>query len=244
MSRAFFGAVFKEFYSPGGSFPPRPGTAWESHHAFGAWIEDTWLQTKTMEHYFGSPKCLEELVENGQMLQSEGYKCIFEEARRQKSVCSMALNWCYNEPWPTAANNSIIEWPSRAKLSYEAVKASCRPMLASAFLPKFTWKEGKIFCPELWVLNDFPEKSEGGTVEVYLNFGEEEVFLLSWKYPDLEPNKNIEGPVIRYRLPSFQTCSMKPVLRVIGKSHMNSEYTLLYEPLEKKEVSTIRGMNL
>ena len=61
------------------------------------------------------------LVANGQLLQCEGYKAIYEEARRQKPYCSMALNWCFNEPWPTAANNSIINWPNIPKPAFYAV---------------------------------------------------------------------------------------------------------------------------
>jgi hypothetical protein len=61
-----------------------------------------------IKDYFGENNSLEESIEIGQLLQSEGYKCIFEEAMRQKPTCSMALNWCYNEPWPTTANNSIL----------------------------------------------------------------------------------------------------------------------------------------
>jgi len=57
------------------------------------------LELWCIERYFGRPATLEQLVEWGQWLQSEGLKFVFEEARRQKPVCSMALSWCFNEPW-------------------------------------------------------------------------------------------------------------------------------------------------
>ena len=75
-------------------WPPAPGTSWESHHAYNAWEGDTWLMKDMIDDYFGESRNLAELVANGQMLQCEGYKAIYEESRRQKPYCSMALNWC------------------------------------------------------------------------------------------------------------------------------------------------------
>ena len=33
----------------------------------------------------------------------------------------MALSWCFNEPWPAAANNSLVHWPAHAKPALAAV---------------------------------------------------------------------------------------------------------------------------
>lgn len=211
-------------------FPPKPGTVWETHHAFKAWVGDTWLQPAVLEDYFGHSHTLEELVERGQLLQSEGYKCIFEEARRQKPVCSMALNWCYNEPWPTAANNSIICWPSVPKPAYYAVKESCRPVLASARIPKFSWREGEWFTPELWLLNDSPDPVNPGRLEAYLVLEGEERFLLGWDFPELAANENMPGPTVRYKLPNCPAERMELRLKVLDREEQNSTYTLLYSP--------------
>ena len=32
----------------------------------------------------------------------------------------MALNWCFNEPWPAVANNSILQYPALPKPCFEA----------------------------------------------------------------------------------------------------------------------------
>ena len=120
-------------------FPPRPDTAWETHHAIGAWEPNSHLLLDVIEDYFGPSASLEQLVEHGQLLQAEGLKCIFEEVRRQKPFASMAMNWCLNEPWPPAANMSIINWPAEPKPAYYAVAAACRPLLASARIPHFRW---------------------------------------------------------------------------------------------------------
>lgn len=226
-------------------FPPRPGTAWETHHAFKSFTESTWLSSDIIEFYFGVSNSLEELIKRSQLIQSEGYKCIFEEARRQKPTCSMALNWCYNEPWPTAANNSLIEWPAKTKPAYYAVKNSCRPVLASARLARFKWEAGDIFNPELWILNDLPESVPGGKIEAYLRVEDEEVFLLQWTYAELAANTNLPGPIIRYVLPDFKADRITLILRAQDCPQMNSEYILVYkERNSANRVNEIQRMNL
>ncbi|WP_256760494.1 glycoside hydrolase family 2 protein [Cohnella sp. WQ 127256] len=236
----------RQFIPESELFPPRPGTAWETHHAFGAWLSDDWLNLGTIEHYFGPCESLEQLVERGQWLQAEGYKAIYEEARRQKPKCSMALNWCFNEPWPTAANNSLVNWPAEPKPAYEAVKASCRPVLASARIEKFAWTEGEMFAPELWVLNDCYEDLLGGTVEAVLNFGpgEDEVPLLEWNFAALEPNANRCGPIVRYVLPHRTAEYMTLKLRIRGREEWDSLYTLQYTPSLSSEESRARLLNM
>ena len=98
-----------------------------------------------IEDYFGKSSNLDELVQHGQLLQGEGYKYIFEEARRQKPYCSMAINWCYNEPWPSAANNNIVSYPAKPKPAFYGIKKACRPILVSASIDKFRWKPGEEF---------------------------------------------------------------------------------------------------
>lgn len=223
----------RTFIPPDDLFPPRPGTAWETHHAFGAWGDTTWLLPDVIEDYFGPGPDLETLVERGQWLQNEGYKCIFEEGRRQKPVCSMVLNWCYNEPWPSAANNSLINWPARPKPAYHAVAAACRPTLASARIPKFSWKAGEPFCPELWILHDDPAPLPGGRLDAYLRIGDEEILLLGWDFPTLEPNTNHAGPIVRFPLPQRGADRLSLLLRVAGRPELDSEYVLAYRPEQK-----------
>ena len=208
----------------------------ECLHLFNAWSSvNAWLDIPIIEDYFGPSTSLNELVQKGELLQCEGYKCIYEEARRQKPRCSMALNWCYNEPWPTAAGNSLINWPAEVKPSYYAVAQSCRPMLASARIPKFTWMEGEMFDPELWILNDSYDHIPRGQLTVLLETSEglEEIFV--WKYSQVNANTNLPGPTIRYKLPKMNTARMKLILQVDKYPLMNSEYVLLYSQKEKAD---------
>ena len=209
-------------------FPPMPGTSWESHHAFGAWVGDTWLMKDFLKDYFGEAATLEELVSQGQWIQREGYKCIYEEARRQKPWCAMALNWCYNEPWPTAANNSLINYPARPKPAFYAVAASCRPVLASARIPRFRWKNGELFTADLFILNDKYEETGAGKMTVsFLSEGRKTV-IGTWDYKSASPNKNIEGPSIEFQMPPFSKGKITLLLEVEGRPEWNSEYDLLF----------------
>jgi len=220
--------VLRSFLPPEEWFPPRVGTGWESHHAYGVWRRESHLYPEIIEYYCGPSETLEELVDKGQYLQGECYKGLFEEVRRQKPAASMALNWCFNEPWPTAANCSLVSWPARPKPALAAVTAACRPVLASARIRKFLWNEGDWFDPEIWMLSDSPEAVRGGIVEVSISGGGEEIPLLNWSFPGCAPNTNQKGPRIQYCLPGWETDRLILRLRVPGQPEFGSEYPLVY----------------
>ena len=220
-------------------FPPRETEAWVAHHGYKAWIEDTWLCLSTLESYFGKPTSLEQLVDNSNWLQCEGYRFIFEEARRQWPHCSMAINWCYDEPWRTAANNSIIEYPVKPKPCYEFVKNALRPTLFSARLGKFTWHMGETFEAELWLLNDAAVEVSG-KVSARLSVGGQTYDLLEWS-AKAEASKNLQGPTLRFVLPSVNDDRL--VLTLEGENGTSSTYTLQY--VNKKEAKpAYRIMNM
>lgn len=211
-------------------WPPKPGTSWESHHAFNAWVGNTWLMPEMLQDYFGPAPNLETLVAQGQLLQGEGYKAIYEGARRQKPYCTMALNWCFNEPWPTAANNSLINWPNIPKPAFYAVRDACRPFLASATIKKLKWREGEEFSADIWLLNDLPEKIATGKVVVKLKTEEKEILLLNWDFDAPEANKNVAGPTVRAVLPAWNADRFELFVEVECRPEYNSSYTMLYVP--------------
>lgn len=145
-------------------FPPKPGGAWEAHHAFNAWGSASWLCIDTLER-FGDISTLEKMVETSQRLQMMGYKAIFEEARRQKPYCAMAVNWCWCEPWKCAVNNSLIAYPDVKKSGYFAVRDSLRDVVGSLKMTSYSFDAGETFVCEPWLLND-TRKSAGGTIKV------------------------------------------------------------------------------
>ena len=237
--------VLAKIIPPDDLFPPKNDTAWESHHAFGSWEADksTWLCHHILTEYLGEAQSLEELIVQSQLLQSEGYKAIYEEARRQKPYCSMALNWCFNEPWPSAANNSLIVYPAIPKPALFAVKNSCRPICVSARISKFVWTEGENFYADIWMLNDTFCTLPGGNILVKLLTENVEIKILEWNYSNVDSNKNLAGPSARFELPKWDTDRFKLILEVVSSPAFNSEYTLVYRS-KKELVNRTFSMNI
>lgn len=177
---------------------------WVIHHAFKAWRFNSWAHFDVIDRYFGKQKDVAGYVEKSQFLQCEGYKCIFEEARRQKPFCSMAINWDYNEPWKTAAGNNLLEYPSKKKSSYYAVKQALRPVMPSMRFDHFCYKPGETIHGELWLLNDtFGSVSD--TIDVYFTIGGEKKHVLSWNTGESDVGKNICGHTVSFKVPYIST---------------------------------------
>lgn len=232
--------VLEKVIPPEELFPPRPGTAWEDHHAFGAWDGQpaTWLEEPTVERYFGKPATLDQLIEHSSLLQGEGYKAIFEEARRQKPYCAMALNWCFGEPWPAAANNSLVVYPSVPKPAYEEVRRACRPLCASARFARFDWTEGELFEADIWILNDRFAASGPFVLTVTLRAAGQTLEILRWESPATAPNRNIAGPTARTPLPAWDTDRFRVEITVEGHPEMDARYTLAYRRAVRKKACT------
>lgn len=157
---------------------------------------------------------------------------VFEEARRQQPRCSMAINWCYNEPWPTAAGNNLISWTGRAKPAYEAVRQALRPTLASARPVRFLWNEGEDFEAELWLLNDAAQEVDAGVVTAYLDIGGVRTDVLRWDAGVVPAGANLRGPTYRVRLPRAAAGGMELVLTA-ARPGLESVYRFVYRPRQR-----------
>jgi len=220
-------------------FPIRSNGSWRLHHAFGAWGEERWLCLDVLNMYAQEPlDTLEKVVDMSVWLQTEGYKAVFEEARRQAPYCSMAINWCYCEPWIIAAGNSLITYPTKTKPAYEAVKTALRPVMASARIGKFDWRALERFSAEIWLLNDSPAAA-GRTVKVSLILAGKEIAQLDWNSGDVPANENRLGPTINCVLPDVNATDI--TLR-LDAGDASSEYRLCYRRSEKYAVT--RQMNV
>ena len=207
-------------------FPPRLGTEWERRHAFRSWDsvpESSWMEIETVRHFFGEPRDLGDLLDKLNWLQCEGLRFCFEEARRQRPRCSMALNWCFNEPWPTAANNSVVAWPDRPKPALAAVASACRPALASARVPRFDWRAGEAARLDLYVLNDGPADDAPLRVEVAFDGGEP----ATWDVPPRRENANVVGPSVDLIVPDGPPGELWLRLRCPGQPEFDNAYRLL-----------------
>ena len=220
-------------------FPVKETESWVHHHAFKAWGPVRWACLPTIEGYFGKQETLEDLVECSNLLQCEGYKGIFEESRRQAPYCSMAVNWCYQEPWICAANNSLICYPMIKKPAYYAVQSALRPTMTSARIPHFKWMPGQVFSAQLWLLNDAPAAAET-TVTATLTLGGETVATLTWDAAT-EAGKNKMGPTLNAVLPNVTDLSELVLTLTATDPALNSEYRLCYK--NRKKPQQLRQMN-
>ena len=218
-------------------FPIRNKGSWRLHNAFGAWGEERWLCRDVLNRYAQEPlDTLEKMIDMAGWLQCEGYKAIFEEARRQAPYCSMAINWCYCEPWINAAGNNLITYPVQPRPAYYAVQTALRPVLASARIPKFDWKAGEIFTAQIWLLNDTFQPAEA-SVDVSIQLGDRTYPMFTWDSGLTAENKI--GPSVNFVLPDADATEMTLILSAGDKS---SEYRLCYRSRAERRVS--RQLNM
>ena len=220
------------------SFPIPYTKSWITHHGFDAWGRERWLCQDVLAHYFPQATSLEEMVEQSEWLQAEGYRGLFEEMRRQWPYCSMALNWCFNEPWTTVGNNTLLAFPSHPKPSYYAVKSALRPTLFSAKIEKFVWIAGETLEAELWFLNDAPVAANG-KVRVTVTVGNETVELLEWS-AKADANSNLQGPTVRFKMPKG-VMTDRFTLTLHAENGMENQYVYQYRPTKK--VVNLRANN-
>lgn len=202
--------------------------AWRGHHAFLAWQPGTWLRFPEVEYYFGGYSDFDDFCRKSQFLQAMCYRSYFEEMRKQWPRCAMALNWCFNEPWPTVANNSLLSWPDIPKPGYEAVKAALRPQLASLRIDRHLWNAGELFRGEVWVLNDSLADLPCLTVEVSYAAGKQD--LVKWGTLQCLPvpaQRNRPCGEVIFPIPGGLTGEITVSLAVAGRPDMDSEYRYL-----------------
>ena len=207
-------------------FPIKESDAYILHHAKGAWGSERWACVDILEHYFGKASSIDELIYESNLLQCEGYKAAFEEARRQWPHCSAAINWVYNEPWYTAANNSLLIYPETPKPAYYAVKQALRPVMFSARIPKFDFRDGEKFKAEIWLLNDGNQKISA-KADVFLKLGDREILLAENVMGECEPKSNVECLSVCTVLPKDSDVSLMTLI-IKSSDGLSSEYTLKY----------------
>ena len=154
---------------------------WTAHHAFKAWNESCWLGVGEVVYFFGWYNSVDDLVEKSVYLQCLCYKAMFEEMRRKAPLCMMAINWDFNEPWPCAAGNSLVNWPAEPKPCLESVRQALRPTLLSLSTEQNRYLTGETFHGEVWVLNDSDGEVPPLEVSVFLVTHNSKKLICSFK---------------------------------------------------------------
>ena len=201
---------------------------WRAHHAFKAWNESCWLGIPEVHHFFGGYNGVDDLVEKTIYLQDLCYQSMFEEMRRQAPLCAMAVNWDFNEPWPSAAGNSLINWPAKPKSCLARVQAALRPTLLSLNLPRNRWLTGETLTGEVWVLNDSDIPAEPMTVEVTLCFDGQHIPVATLTTDGVAPRAN--GRFGTFTLPISETIPERFAIELtcIENPEADSRYALVH----------------
>lgn len=202
---------------------------WVKHHAFDAWNAITWISKPEVEYFFGSFDGTTDLVKKSIYLQNLGYKSLFEEMRRQAPLCSMAINWDFNEPWPCAAGNSLVNWPAEPKECLKSVKEALRPTILSLSVPHNRYLTGECFCGEVWLLNDSDTAADAATAEVYLVCGGEKTKIATLTTPAAAARANSRGESFEFTVPDTLPECFSISLECPAHPEMNSTYDFVHK---------------
>ncbi|MBQ8322325.1 MAG: hypothetical protein IJX92_08200, partial [Clostridia bacterium] len=206
---------------------------WVSHHAFNAWSPTSWLRIPENEYYFGGYESVDELLELSLKVQRISYQSVFEEIRKQWPHCSMAINWDFNEPWPCAAGNSLVNWPAEPKPALEGVRAALRPRIASIRTGRNRYLTGECVEGEIWVLNDTAEASKPCKISVYAETGGERILISTVSAGEVAARSNGMSGRFSFKVKADVQRFFKIILDVENSPEMNSEYTFIHKKAEQ-----------
>ncbi len=201
---------------------------WVAHHAFRAWTESSWLGIPEVEHYFGGYDSVDDLIEKSIYLQDLCYKTMFEEMRRQAPLCSMAVNWDFNEPWPCAAGNSLVNWPAEPKSCLESVREALRPTLLSLSMPRNRYLNGEVLEGEVWLLNDSDLSAEGCIATVSLLADGKKTPIARVEVPAAAERSNAKGGVFRLEVSEELPERFALTVETDGRAALTSRYNLVH----------------
>ena len=101
------------------------------------------------------------MVRQSQFVQAEGLRYACQSMRRFRWHRSSCATWVYNEPWPNAAHNGIMEYYGRKPMAYYYVKQAYAAVDALAVYSSLEAPAGKPMPVELWVTNDHLQPLSG-----------------------------------------------------------------------------------
>jgi len=134
---------------------------WIWHKGRKAWHEQEWLCEPLFREVFGELSDLETTVRSSQFWQAEGLRYANQSMRRYRWHRSACASWTYNEPWPNAAQNCIVEYFGRPKTAYYYTKRAFAPLDVTAVYSSLEAPVGKPMPVELWGVNDRLEPLAG-----------------------------------------------------------------------------------
>ena len=215
----------KAYCPPQELYRVEEGTSWEDHHALNAWVGETWFIREQIAAFFGPSGSLEQEIQRGLALQCDCYKGMFEEARRKWPNTSMALNWCFNEPWPCFANNSLILYPAIPRPAYYAVRESLRDQMLSLRIHHLRVYPGETVTVEAFAHNDGLDTLAAGKWQLTMNDGGAETLLGTGGFDAVAGDTAMPLDQVSFRVPAGGPRQIRLCLRA-DRPELDSCYTL------------------
>jgi len=103
---------------------------------------------------FGQSPDLPTLVRRSQFAQAEGLRYACQSMRRFRWHRSACATWVYNEPWPNAAHDAIVEYYGRKPMAYYYVKQAYAAVDVLAVYANLEATVGNPLAVQLWATND------------------------------------------------------------------------------------------
>ncbi len=132
--------------------PKNPSWIW--HKGIDAYGPDNWLGMPGFTKLFGQSPDLPTLVRRSQFVQAEGLRYACQSMRRFRWHRSACATWVYNEPWPNAAHDAIVEYYGRKPMAYYYVKQAYAAVDVLAVYSNLEATVGNPLSVELWATND------------------------------------------------------------------------------------------
>ncbi len=166
-------------------------------------------------------------TEDSNEVQGNCYRSVFELARQKWPHTSLAINWCYNEPWATLAGNGLVNYPDHRRPSYYKVKEALRPTLLSVAYRSLRWHPGDTITLDTFLLNDSGNIIAPGEARLEVYADGELIQHLDWAYPETMSWSNSKGSA-SLEVIAPETLSGEITIKAVSNNHpeWNSEYVL------------------
>jgi len=138
----------------------------------------------------------------------------------------MAINWDFNEPWPCAAGNSLVNWPAAPKPALASVREALRPTLISIRAFKNRYLTGETLKAEVWVLNDSPDTVPPAEIGIYIESNGVKNRFYTVNTQETAPRSNGKYGEFAIEITEEIAPVFKLILEADGNPEYSSEYTM------------------
>lgn len=168
-------------------------------------LGEWWVKRDVWDRAFGELPDVESYIRATQLLQFDGLRYALEADRRRKYHNSGTLPWQFNEPYPMAACTSAVDYYTRPKPAYYAVKKAYEKVHVSARHQGLCWKPGGSFEAEIWVNNSNDEGFTDTFISATLKTADGSEIALNELSSDIPPNNVQKVMMCKGKLPQKNT---------------------------------------